>query len=583
MANSALNAINGQLSEDQLDTIARTILGEAMPYDEPGQQAVAWVIRNRAASGDFPSDPAKVAKQPKQFSAWNSGAGGNDLVRMSASSPRYQQAYQIAKQVFSGGVADPTGGATYYHTPAVNPKWDNRMTKTAEVGGHVFYTPSGGHRLPEIPRQMQPPSDAMFGVNRLNPGQRTPVPDMTPGQNYGVGARGVVNDPNLMGMLRPQVGQPGMSASGMSGGVPPMSGRATMQAPSGAMTASGMPPQMQQPASVSMQAPPPMPRPRPSMLDAPGNGPNAATFAPPNVSRETIPSRSVQTVPVSASGMPANTTPSPMQRPPSLFGERGQMIAAGMSSGNSGQSTGNSGKVTMNAPQTGTRPLSQVVAPSTIPMSERVPRSQPPLTQADVERKAAQMAAAMPPKPTPTWSSAPPSQIAAYGAPPPMPPSIPQIPQVADLPGANGTTDPNKDPSQLQPSPPGNEFAYGSGIPQLPAVAAIGQATMPPMPRPRPTPPTTLPNGMPVDNSVPLNASTYRQPQFTQYRPAPPPTPQLVTLASGKTVPVGTTGTAQGGRYKYQVQSDGTVINTATGKPAGYSPAGQSMMDFLSR
>lgn len=130
------------LTPEQLDIVVKTVLGEARPNDPEGQAAVAWVIRNRANSGQFPSDPAKVAKQKYQFSAWNDKSnGGNDQVNTPSSSPAYQAVAQIVQQVFDDQVPDPTGGATYYHTPAVNPSWDNNMTKTAELGGHIFFSP----------------------------------------------------------------------------------------------------------------------------------------------------------------------------------------------------------------------------------------------------------------------------------------------------------------------------------------------------------------------------------------------------------------------------------------------------------
>ncbi|MFN3525574.1 MAG: cell wall hydrolase [Paracoccus sp. (in: a-proteobacteria)] len=32
-----------------------------------------------------------------------------------------------------------TGGATYFHTPAVRPSWSNRFQRTARIGRHIFY------------------------------------------------------------------------------------------------------------------------------------------------------------------------------------------------------------------------------------------------------------------------------------------------------------------------------------------------------------------------------------------------------------------------------------------------------------
>ena len=62
----------GTLTAKQRDTVVRTVIGEAANQGARGQIAVASVIRNRAQSGQFSSDPAKVALQPGQFSTWNS-------------------------------------------------------------------------------------------------------------------------------------------------------------------------------------------------------------------------------------------------------------------------------------------------------------------------------------------------------------------------------------------------------------------------------------------------------------------------------------------------------------------------------
>src|SRR5690348_17072445 len=110
-----------ELTPYQLRVLTHTVLGEAAPNDAAGQAAVAAVILNRAASGQFPSDPAAVALQHNgnvhQFSAWNPRGRlqGNDNVRMPTSSPAYQAAEQVVRGVASGAIPDPTGGATYYY------------------------------------------------------------------------------------------------------------------------------------------------------------------------------------------------------------------------------------------------------------------------------------------------------------------------------------------------------------------------------------------------------------------------------------------------------------------------------------
>lgn len=142
---------------NERDIAIRTILGEAMGEGPQGWAAVAHVLRNRAADPRWPSAVQDVALQPKQFSAWNTGAGGNDLVnKYGPNSDPYQKVGLIYDQVMSGAIADPTGGATHYYSPAgmqalvdqgsqtnLMPNWlmaenTRRGGDPVTIGGHVF-------------------------------------------------------------------------------------------------------------------------------------------------------------------------------------------------------------------------------------------------------------------------------------------------------------------------------------------------------------------------------------------------------------------------------------------------------------
>jgi hypothetical protein len=122
------------------------------------------------------------------------------------------------------------------------------------------------------------------------------------------------------------------------------------------------------------------------------------------------------------------------------------------------------------------------------------------------------------------------------------------------------------------------------------ATAAIESATQPWGPGPRARPfAAPLFGSMPAPNgaAVPDTDGLYGIPaQGFALKPPPPTvrsviagrqgsqasgsnpavTAALVRLASGSSVPAYTMGGAQGGRYAYQVQPDGSVINTVTGR-----------------
>lgn len=150
------------------DIAVRTILGEAANESTMGQAAVAHVLLNRARDERWPSSVSDVALQPKQFSAWNSGAGGNDLVRKyGPGNPAYDRAAAVYDQVLSGEINDPTGGATHYYSPAgmqalvsegsqgnLLPRWlqqenERRGGETTTIGGHIFTGLAHGDPVPQ--------------------------------------------------------------------------------------------------------------------------------------------------------------------------------------------------------------------------------------------------------------------------------------------------------------------------------------------------------------------------------------------------------------------------------------------------
>ena len=139
------------------DILIRTIIGEAANEGPEGWAAVAHVVRNRAMDSRWPNSIADVSLQNKQFSAWNEGAGGNDLVnKYGPGDSVYDRIGAVVDRVLAGQVPDMTGGATHYYSPRgmdalvdegsqANriPKWLRDETQkrgggTVTIGGHIF-------------------------------------------------------------------------------------------------------------------------------------------------------------------------------------------------------------------------------------------------------------------------------------------------------------------------------------------------------------------------------------------------------------------------------------------------------------
>ncbi|WP_410218675.1 cell wall hydrolase [Paracoccus sp. (in: a-proteobacteria)] len=120
-------------SKADVDCMAEALYHEARGEGTQGQLAVAEVILNRVDSGRFPSTVCGVINQPSQFSYT---IGGAKPIRNKAA---YLRARDIAQNALAGAPRQLTGGATYFHTPAVRPAWSRRFERTVQIGRHIFY------------------------------------------------------------------------------------------------------------------------------------------------------------------------------------------------------------------------------------------------------------------------------------------------------------------------------------------------------------------------------------------------------------------------------------------------------------
>ena len=125
------------------DAMVRTVAGEAAGEPLAGQQGVAAVIKNRAASSG--ASPRDVVFAPNQFEPWNGGAARQRLESMDPNSPQYQKILtDVVRPIMSGEAQDPTGGATHFYAPKAQaalgrsaPSWASG-TPTV-IGNHNFY------------------------------------------------------------------------------------------------------------------------------------------------------------------------------------------------------------------------------------------------------------------------------------------------------------------------------------------------------------------------------------------------------------------------------------------------------------
>ena len=128
-----------KMTAADLDIVACTVWGEARGEGRKGMQAVAEVILNRVKDSRWPDTPSDVAKQPRQFSAWNTGDPNRAKMSfLSLDDPGFRNAYRAVLDALEG--ANITFGANHYFASYIAmPKWARRMELVAEIGRHRFY------------------------------------------------------------------------------------------------------------------------------------------------------------------------------------------------------------------------------------------------------------------------------------------------------------------------------------------------------------------------------------------------------------------------------------------------------------
>ncbi|MEM6409014.1 MAG: cell wall hydrolase [Pseudomonadota bacterium] len=123
--------------------LSEAIYFEARGESLKGQIAVAEVILNRVASPKFPDTVCKVINQGTgrkyacQFTYTCDG-----LPETITEPAAYERSGKIARMMLDGAPRKLSGGALFYHTTAVKPRWARKFERTARMGVHLFYKPS---------------------------------------------------------------------------------------------------------------------------------------------------------------------------------------------------------------------------------------------------------------------------------------------------------------------------------------------------------------------------------------------------------------------------------------------------------
>lgn len=130
------------ITYDDLETMARTIFGEARGESPEGQVAVACVILNRFASRKWFAGKtvAETCTKPMQFSCWNDAKmGGQRKQILAASTADLVPCFNAALTALHDG--DTVQGATHYYADYIKPPaWAAGKQPVVVVGRHRFFS-----------------------------------------------------------------------------------------------------------------------------------------------------------------------------------------------------------------------------------------------------------------------------------------------------------------------------------------------------------------------------------------------------------------------------------------------------------
>ncbi|MFQ1699820.1 cell wall hydrolase [Loktanella agnita] len=125
---------------EEWECLAEALYFEARGESVRGMFAVGEVILNRVDNRSYPDTLCAVINQGTgrkfacQFTYTCDG-----LAEVIAEERAWERVGKVARLLMDGTPRALTGGATHYHTRAVNPSWAQLFPRTAAIGSHYFY------------------------------------------------------------------------------------------------------------------------------------------------------------------------------------------------------------------------------------------------------------------------------------------------------------------------------------------------------------------------------------------------------------------------------------------------------------
>lgn len=124
-----------------IEVAGRTLAQEARGEPPEGQQAVAWVLKNRMATGRWGHSLSSVCLWRAQFSGWYIPSDPNFAYAcgLQDGDPMLTHMRQLMQSVMAAP-HDPTGGALFYYAVSISPPpWVDETKFCGQWGHQRFY------------------------------------------------------------------------------------------------------------------------------------------------------------------------------------------------------------------------------------------------------------------------------------------------------------------------------------------------------------------------------------------------------------------------------------------------------------
>ena len=121
--------------------LSEVLYYEARGEGTQGQMAVAEVIFHRLRHGHYGHSICAVVYEGAGTHSCQFSFACHGALAQHKSPGAWRSAEMLAARILTGEtqLRDTTGDATHFHAVSVNPDWADDMTRTIQIGNHVFY------------------------------------------------------------------------------------------------------------------------------------------------------------------------------------------------------------------------------------------------------------------------------------------------------------------------------------------------------------------------------------------------------------------------------------------------------------